>query len=64
MQNITFHSTRHPNAVLLLENGSDIHIVSKRLVHRKLRTTQIYAKIVDSKMKEAVEMIPEMLIVF
>ncbi len=59
-KHITFHSARHTNVVLLLENGADIYTVSKRLGHRELRTTQIYAKIVDSKMKEAAEIIPEL----
>ncbi|KQS93029.1 site-specific integrase [Chryseobacterium sp. Leaf394] len=59
-KHITFHSARHTNAVLLLENGADIYTVSKRLGHRELRTTQIYAKIVDNKMKEAAEIIPEL----
>ena len=59
-KHITFHSARHTNAILLLENGADIYTVSKRLGHRELRTTQIYAKIVDSKMKEAAEIIPEL----
>ncbi|WP_312508544.1 site-specific integrase [Chryseobacterium culicis] len=57
-KHITFHSARHTNAVLLLENGADIYTVSKRLGHREIRTTAIYAKIVDKKMKEAAEMIP------
>lgn len=60
LKHITFHSARHTNAVLLLENGADIYTVSKRLGHREIRTTAIYAKIVDSKMKEAAEMIPEL----
>ena len=59
-KHITFHSARHTNAVLLLENGADIYTVSKRLGHRELRTTQIYAKIVDSKAREAAEIIPEL----
>ncbi|WP_246022134.1 hypothetical protein [Epilithonimonas xixisoli] len=42
------------------KNGTDIYTVSKRLGHRELRTMQIYAKIVDSKMKEAAEIIPEL----
>ena len=57
---LTFHSARHTNAVLLLENGADIYTVSKRLGHKELRTTEIYAKIVDSKMKEAANIIPEL----
>ncbi|MDO5614796.1 MAG: site-specific integrase [Cruoricaptor ignavus] len=62
MKHITFHSARHTNAVLLLENGADIYTVSKRLGHREIRTTTIYAKIVDEKMKEASEIIPELII--
>lgn len=58
-KHITFHSARHTNAVLLLENGADIYTVSKRLGHREIRTTAIYAKIVDQKMKEASNLIPE-----
>ena len=60
MKHITFHLARHTNAVLLLENGADIYTVSKRLGHRELRTTEIYAKIVDKKMKEAANIIPEL----
>ena len=59
-KHITFHSARHTNAVLLLENGADIYTVSKRLGHREIRTTAIYAKIVDKKNKEAAELIPEL----
>jgi site-specific recombinase XerD len=59
-KHITFHSARHTNAVLLLENGADIYTVSKRLGHREIRTTQIYAKIIDEKMKQASNLIPEL----
>lgn len=57
-KHITFHSSRHTNAVLLLENGADIYTVSKRLGHKELKTTEIYAKIIDKKMKEAAHLIP------
>ncbi|WP_396634826.1 phage integrase SAM-like domain-containing protein [Maribacter sp. R86514] len=59
-KHITFHSARHTNAVLLLENGADIYTVSKRLGHREIRTTAIYAKIIDKKMKEAANLIPKL----
>lgn len=58
LKHITFHSARHTNAVLLLENGADIYTVSRRLGHSELRTTQIYAKMVDQKNKEAANLIP------
>lgn len=57
---ISFHCARHSHAVLLLENGTDIYTVSKMLGHRELKTTQIYAKIVDSKKVEAVKSIPQL----
>lgn len=58
-KHITFHSARHTNAVLMLANGVDIYTVSKRLGHRELRTTEIYAKIIDEKMKQAANVIPK-----
>lgn len=57
-KHITFHSARHTNALILLTQGADIYTVSKRLGHRELRTTEIYAKIIDKKMQEAAEIIP------
>jgi integrase len=61
-KHITFHSARHTNAVLLLENGADIYTVSKRLGHREIRTTEIYTKIIDEKMKEASNLIPNLIL--
>lgn len=57
---ITFHCARHTNAVLLLENGADLYTVQKRLGHKEIRTTAIYAKIIDKKMKEAANLIPNL----
>lgn len=59
-KHITFHSARHTHAVLLLENGADIYTVSKVLGHKEIRTTQVYAKIVDKKKKEAAYLIPDL----
>ncbi len=59
-KHITYHSSRHTNAVLLLENGADIYTVQKRLGHKEIRTTEIYAKIIDKKMREAAELIPNL----
>lgn len=59
-KHITFHSARHTNAVLSLENGVDIYTLSKRMGHGEIRTTAIYAKIIDQKNKEAANLIPEL----
>jgi len=56
-KNITFHCFRHTFATLQLFNGTDIYTVSKMLGHKDLKTTQIYAKIVDDTKRKAADKI-------
>ena len=55
-----FHTSRHTFAVLQLSLGTEIYTVSKLLGHRELKTTQVYAQIMDAKKREAVNRIPEL----
>ena len=55
-----FHCSRHTFAVLQLSLGTEIYTVSKLLGHRELKTTQVYAQIMDAKKREAVNRIPEL----
>jgi len=52
-KDITFHCFRHTFATLQLTHGTDIYTVSKMLGHADVKTTQIYAQIVDEKKEKA-----------
>jgi len=50
---LTFHIARHTFATTVtLSNGVPIESVSKMLGHTSIRTTQIYAKVVETKLSE------------
>ena len=52
-KNLTFHMARHTFATTIaLSNGVPIETISKLLGHTKLTTTQIYAKVIEEKVSE------------
>ena len=56
-KHITFHCSRHTFATLQLANGTDIYIVKGMLGHTNVKTTQIYAHIVDKDKRNAADAI-------
>jgi len=52
------HSGRHTFATMALTHDIDLYTVSKLLGHKEIKTTQIYAKLVDKKKDETVKKIP------
>lgn len=54
-KHITFHCSRHTFATLQLENGTDIFVIKGMLGHTNVKTTQIYAHIVDKSKRNAAE---------
>lgn len=53
---VSYHTARHTFATMMLTLGADLYTTSKLLGHTEVSTTQIYAKIVDSKKVDAVNL--------
>src|SRR5690606_22677888 len=57
-KDLTFHVARHTFATTVtLTNGVPIETVSKMLGHSSLKTTQHYAKILDAKVSDDMEVL-------
>lgn len=58
---LTSHMARHTFAVFALNNGVRIEVVSKMLAHTDIKTTQIYAKIMQKEVEEGFDLLEEKL---
>ncbi len=61
---LTYHLARHTFATTVtLANGVPIESVSKMLGHTKISTTQIYAKVVEQKLSQDMQLLKDRLII-
>lgn len=58
-KDVTFHTSRHTFATMLLTMGADLYATKELLGHKNIATTQIYAKLVDEKKKDAVSLLKQ-----
>ncbi|MCR1999743.1 site-specific integrase, partial [Bacteroides acidifaciens] len=51
---LTFYQKRHSFACLALANGVSMEIIARMLGHSDIRTTKIYAKVIDKSIAEQI----------
>ena len=56
-KHVTYRVSRHTFATMELTMGADLYTTSKLMGHTEVRTTEIYAKIVNQKKDEAVSLL-------
>lgn len=56
-KHVSFHVSRHTFATMMISLGSDLYTVSKLLGHTNIKITEVYAKLVNAKKFEAVNLV-------
>lgn len=56
-KHVSFHVSRHTFATMMISLGSDLYTVSKLLGHTNIKVTEVYAKLVNEKKFEAVNLV-------
>lgn len=59
-KHITFHCARHTFGTLMLTLGADIYTTSKLMGHSNVKVTEVYAKIIDQKRVDAINLMDNM----
>ena len=59
-KHVTFHTARHSYATMILTAGVDIYTISKLLGHRNVRTTALYASVVDKTRDNAIDSLSQL----
>lgn len=54
---VLFHTGRHTFAAMMLTLGADLYTTSKLLGHADVKMTQVYAKIINQKKDDAVNLV-------
>lgn len=54
---LCYHSARHTFATMMLTLGADLYTTSKLLGHADVKMTQVYAKIINQKKDDAVNLV-------
>lgn len=54
---VLFHTARHTFATMMLTLGADLYTTSKLLGHADVKMTQVYAKIINQKKDDAVNLV-------
>lgn len=52
---VHFHCARHTFATLLVTSGTNIFTISKLMGHRDIKSTMVYAKVIDEEKQKAVD---------